>query len=197
MADLDSVPKLVRDAQLPAEFLDNRVIVHRGYQGNQSQEERWLRDTEELGEGTYGAVWREQEIDHNNLPKQGRVRAVKVIKLLVYHKLSTDHIRELEAMLNLSRGKAADRFVRITGWFISQHELSIAMEFCTYGSMQVYINKNRLREDEAKIVTQQLLQGLACMHEVRLAHRDLKPDVSTTSTLHLARSKRRATIHLL
>jgi hypothetical protein len=114
MAGLDSLPSIVREAHFLTEFLDDGVIVHQDDQRNMKQEERWLRDAERLG-GGYGAVWREQEVDRHGMPKQGRVRAVKVFELFPHDKLSTVNIGELEAMLSLLDGRAAARFVRIDG----------------------------------------------------------------------------------
>jgi serine/threonine protein kinase len=51
------------------------------------------------------------------------------------------------------------------------------MEYLPLGDLQKYID-NPLKESEAATIAQQLLEGLAFMHENDFAHRDLKPAVN-------------------
>ncbi len=52
------------------------------------------------------------------------------------------------------------------------------MEYVPLGDLEPYL-KAPLPEPQARIITRQLLQGLAFMHENKFAHRDLKPGVGT------------------
>jgi serine/threonine protein kinase len=49
------------------------------------------------------------------------------------------------------------------------------MEYFNHGDLGMY--KGEIKEVDAKIVSQQLLEGLQIMHEKGFAHRDLKPQV--------------------
>ena len=50
------------------------------------------------------------------------------------------------------------------------------MEYLPYGDLSSWIEKG-IPEKEIKLITIQLLEGLAIMHENAFTHRDLKPAV--------------------
>jgi len=54
----------------------------------------------------------------------------------------------------------------------------IAMEYIPIGDMSVsFADDYRWSESDTKVVTRQLLHGLAVMHKAGITHRDLKPEV--------------------
>jgi serine/threonine protein kinase len=62
------------------------------------------------------------------------------------------------------------------------------MEYFPYGDLNAFIEKG-IPENEVKLITIQLLEGLAIMHENLFTHRDLKPAVREAlvrTILHLA-----------
>jgi serine/threonine protein kinase len=66
------------------------------------------------------------------------------------------------------------------GWYESERNLCIAMEYFPEGDLQSYLrDRARLNEGETREVISQVLQGLAIMHKSGLAHRDIKPQVRT------------------
>ena len=52
------------------------------------------------------------------------------------------------------------------------------MEYFPHGDLQGCIS-NKLTEDDAKLITGQLLEGLSVMHKNNFTHRDLKPQVGS------------------
>lgn len=72
-------------------------------------------------------------------------------------------------------------FVRFMGWFDTGESVAIAMELFEEGDLQSYLENNCAGqprpEDEAREITVQVLEGLTLMHQLGIAHRDLKPGV--------------------
>ena len=66
-------------------------------------------------------------------------------------------------------------FVQFFGWYESSNHIHIAMEYISHGNLRSYLEVER-SENEAKVVTRQLLEGLAVIHQEGFAHRDLKPE---------------------
>ncbi|KAL4885912.1 kinase-like domain-containing protein [Aspergillus karnatakaensis] len=134
-----------------------------------SSEQRWKRKSE-LGQGTCGTVYLEElSFGQANGPK---LRAVKTIR----KKLMKDR-RDLAVLTDFSNRKYVHTrsFVEFFGWFEDATNIYIAMEYFPHGTLSQYI-KARIPEDEIRMITGQLLSGLALMHEHDYAHRDLKPD---------------------
>jgi serine/threonine protein kinase len=53
------------------------------------------------------------------------------------------------------------------------------MEYLEHGDLDKYVRQiGPCSENDAKVIAYQLLKGLHVMHEMNLAHRDLKPQVS-------------------
>jgi len=52
------------------------------------------------------------------------------------------------------------------------------MEYFKHGDLSMY--KGEIKEIDAKIISQQLLEGLQVMHNEGFTHRDLKPQVFLT-----------------
>lgn len=69
-------------------------------------------------------------------------------------------------------------FVRFYGWYedIARDFVFLAMEYLAHGDLSQYV-KDPIIRLEAKEITRQLLQGLVIMHEKRICHRDIKPQV--------------------
>ena len=55
------------------------------------------------------------------------------------------------------------------------------MEYLELGDLQKYLTA-AFPEGEARTITQQVLEGIAFMHDSQFAHRDLKPGVSFQSS---------------
>jgi serine/threonine protein kinase len=67
-------------------------------------------------------------------------------------------------------------FVRFLGWFENDRSIFLGMEYFPLGDLGSCLTAPAL-ENDAKIITAQLLKGLALMHENGCTHRDLKPQV--------------------
>ena len=60
----------------------------------------------------------------------------------------------------------------------------IAMEYLPMGDMsKTFESGYRWNESDTKVVIEQLLHGLAVMHNSGITHRDLKPEVNTPPSL--------------
>ena len=70
-----------------------------------------------------------------------------------------------------------DEFVEFYGWFEDSRTLYLAMEYLPHGDLSYFIERRVIPEDEVKVITVQLLEGLAIMHKNLFTHRDLKPSV--------------------
>ena len=72
-------------------------------------------------------------------------------------------------------------------WFVKSNSsyqdadyVYIAMEYMPVGDIsKTFVNDNRWNERDARVVIEQLLHGLAAMHQEGITHRDLKPEVCT------------------
>ncbi|CAI6082732.1 unnamed protein product [Clonostachys chloroleuca] len=121
-------------------------------------QERWERDGERLGQGTFGVVWREV---CTSGPSTGKSRAVKqIFKNFGSRSISSKALSaELSAIMRFSDEAYRDYFVRSYGWYDTKDFLYITMEYLpsTWGFVAV-------------------LEGLRFMHQNNVAHRDLKPN---------------------
>lgn len=74
-------------------------------------------------------------------------------------------------------------FVEFLGWFEDGFDLFIAMEYLRLGDLEKNLPASgKLLEAEVKVITKQILDGLHIMHLESFAHRDLKPQVSFSSS---------------
>lgn len=69
-------------------------------------------------------------------------------------------------------------FVQFYGWYedVPRDFVYLAMEYINGGDLGQYL-KDPIIRSEAREITKQLLRGLAIMHELRICHRDIKPQV--------------------
>ncbi|CAG7932049.1 unnamed protein product [Penicillium olsonii] len=124
-----------------------------------------------LGEGGFGAVWVEKFTSTQGSTK---IRAVKMITQLSDARKRSYCDQELEAIAKFSQAKYSHLFVQCLGWFENMNSIYITMEHIELGDLQKNLT-NTLPEAEVQRICSQLLQGIQCLHENRLVHRDLKP----------------------
>jgi hypothetical protein len=66
------------------------------------------------------------------------------------------------------------------GWYLAGRNICIAMEYLPEGDLHSYMrDRSALAEEDSRQIISQVLQGLAIMHKVGIAHRDVKPQVGT------------------
>lgn len=68
-------------------------------------------------------------------------------------------------------------FVQLFGWFDNNEHIYLAMEYIENGDLHNYIGSSGRPENEARLITKQILMGLEVMHGYGICHRDLKPQV--------------------
>ncbi|CAF9915552.1 MAG: hypothetical protein HETSPECPRED_002522 [Heterodermia speciosa] len=148
--------------------IETRNISDRARKVRQATAVTKWRNTTCLGQGASGVVWLQQE---EEVPE--KCRAIKEIpKGTMSAPLPVDYRRELLALGRLS--KREDLFVRFLGWYEDIRSVYLAMEYFELGDLGRHLSA-RLAEDEVRVISKQLLEGLAVLHGQNWAHRDLKP----------------------
>ncbi|KAK4681952.1 Suppressor of Sensor Kinase (SLN1) [Podospora pseudoanserina] len=123
-----------------------------------------------VGGGTFGNVYAAMNLD------TGQLMAVKEIRLQdpklipnVAHTIR-DEMRVLESVDH-------PNVVSYFGIEVHRDRVYMFMEFCSGGSLANLLEHGRIEDEQVIMVyALQLLEGLAYLHELRIAHRDIKPE---------------------
>lgn len=148
----------------------------------------WKRD-KELGVGSFGEVWREEDT-------RGQFRAVKAISKFALKSNRIDYERELRVLVEVKDVQSLPRmlltlhqltvkkpqypefFVVFHGWYEDKHSVYLAMEYVEQGDLRGHMNASGVIDELHAIpIALQILQGLVVLHEKKICHRDLKPQV--------------------
>lgn len=136
---------------------------------------KWQR-REDLGEGVFGEVHREECLD-NGMVKS---RAVKVLRQRQLKRMKVNYKKEIGALLRLSQSQYVHRFVELFSWYQDVSCVYLAMEYIGYGDLTNHIGKE-LSDEDARQISYQVLDAIRIMHNLDIVHRDIKPGVSTFS----------------
>lgn len=128
-----------------------------------------------VGGGTFGNVYAAMNLD------TGHLMAVKEIRLQDPKLIPTvatqikDEMRVLESVDH-------PNVVSYYGIEVHRDRVYIFMEFCSGGSLANLLEHGRIEDEQVIMVyALQLLEGLAYLHEVKIAHRDIKPESKSKS----------------
>ncbi|NXI12949.1 M3K19 kinase, partial [Irena cyanogastra] len=129
---------------------------------------RWTRG-EVLGKGAYGTVY-------CGLTSQGQLIAVKQVVLDTSDQLTTEkEYQKFHEEVDLLKTLKHVNIVTYLGTCLEDNILSIFMEFVPGGSISSILNRfGPLPEVVLRKYTQQILQGVAYLHDNRVVHRDIK-----------------------
>ncbi|KAL0937138.1 calcium/calmodulin-dependent protein kinase type 1B [Colletotrichum truncatum] len=170
---------LVQESKLETIFFPTyteHTFYKRGASGREWRirvQEQWQRERR-LGQGAYGTVWLET-CDRPAKKNGPAVRAVKEIPLDPSTSEGIDYYQELEAVMKFSQDRVyTPSFVESYGWFQGPEAIYIAMEYIPHGDLQKHLS-HPIPEEEVKMITRQLAEGLNHMHKNGFTHRDLKP----------------------
>ncbi|KAJ5768902.1 kinase-like protein [Penicillium odoratum] len=98
---------------------------------------------------------------------------VRVVKQILREDTSLDRcLTELRAMGRLSKENTL--FVQFIGWFESSSHFYFAMEYCPLGDV-AHCFPNPLSEAATRAIGRQVIEGLSRLHEIKIIHRDIKP----------------------
>ncbi|SPO02533.1 uncharacterized protein DNG_05206 [Cephalotrichum gorgonifer] len=172
-------PDLVQGTKLDTSFTDDYTV----HEHEDSEDEQCLgrparrveywRTERPLAEGGFGEVYLQQCIEGR---RRVYLRAVKVLSKFKSRAKNINYITELEVIAKFSQKRYSNYFVKLLGWYDTDNDLFIAMEYFPLGDLQQYISKNQsLPEPDAQQVSYQVLEGLNYMHSENFAHRDIKP----------------------
>ncbi|KAK4154611.1 hypothetical protein C8A00DRAFT_32567 [Chaetomidium leptoderma] len=123
-----------------------------------------------VGGGTFGNVYAAMNLD------TGQLMAVKEIRLQDPKLIPTiagqirDEMRVLETVDH-------PNVVSYYGIEVHRDRVYMFMEFCSSGSLANLLEHGRIEDEQVIMVyALQLLEGLAYLHEIKIAHRDIKPE---------------------
>ncbi|KIY95492.1 cell division cycle 2-like protein [Monoraphidium neglectum] len=161
---------LLGGAGAPSEI--ERELEGRPFEKSMLEECRSVEEYEKLNrisEGTYGVVFRARE------KKTGHIFALKKIKLERFNDgFPQTSIREINVLLSLHH----PNIVNVTEVVVGPGSgVFMVMEFVEHDVKQLLdqeLKKNPLSTAQAKCLMQQLLRGIAYLHEHWVLHRDLK-----------------------
>ncbi|CAK0804954.1 unnamed protein product [Prorocentrum cordatum] len=126
-----------------------------------------FRDTQKLGQGGYGAVYRATQ------RATGTERAVKRMSSRTPHQ-SSRCMREVSIM------NAVDHpnIVKLVETFQDSRNTYLVVELCRGGDLlsRMVAYGGSFSEQNTAMVLQQIFRGTLYLHQCSIAHRDLKPD---------------------
>ncbi|XP_036278001.2 mitogen-activated protein kinase kinase kinase 19 [Pipistrellus kuhlii] len=147
-------------------FLSEKIFSENSFKHEEAI--LWTKG-EILGKGAYGTVY-------CGLTSQGELIAVKQVALDTSDKLSTEkEYRKLQEEVDLLKALKHVNIVAYLGTCLEKNTVSIFMEFVPGGSISSIINRfGPLPEMVFCKYTEQILQGVAYLHENCVVHRDIK-----------------------
>ncbi|KAL8161458.1 hypothetical protein V2J09_012947 [Rumex salicifolius] len=121
---------------------------------------------EELGKGSYGAVYKARDLRTSELV------AVKVISLVE----GEEGYEEIRGEIEMLQQCSHPNVVRYFGSYQGEEYLWIVMEYCGGGSVADLMNVTEEPLDESQIafICREALKGLAYLHSIFKVHRDIK-----------------------
>ncbi|KAL1878523.1 hypothetical protein VTK73DRAFT_7951 [Phialemonium thermophilum] len=123
-----------------------------------------------VGGGTFGNVYAAMNLDTGHLMavKEIRLQDPKLIPRIAGQ--IRDEMRVLEAVDH-------PNVVSYYGIEVHRDRVYIFMEFCSGGSLANLLEHGRIEDEQViTVYALQLLEGLAYLHDVKIAHRDIKPE---------------------
>jgi calcium-dependent protein kinase len=119
-----------------------------------------------LGDGAFGTVLKAKH------RATGVYRAVKIIP-----KAKVRNSQRLEAEINLMKATDHPHIIKLYEVFYDKINIYLVLELCTGGELFDFIvSKRHLNEEEARLITVQLLRAVSYLHMHDICHRDLKPE---------------------
>ncbi|KAK3394760.1 putative OS4 protein [Podospora didyma] len=123
-----------------------------------------------VGGGTFGNVYAAMNLD------TGQVMAVKEIRLQD-PKLIPNVAGQIRDEMRVLESVDHPNVVSYYGIEVHRDRVYMFMEFCSGGSLANLLEHGRIEDEQVIMVyALQLLEGLAYLHELRIAHRDIKPE---------------------
>lgn len=123
-----------------------------------------------VGGGTFGNVYAAMNLDN------GQLMAVKEIRLQdpkLIPTIATQIRDEMRVLESLDHPNVVSYF----GIEVHRDRVYIFMEFCSGGSLASLLEHGRIEDEQViQVYALQLLEGLAYLHEIKIAHRDIKPE---------------------
>ena len=138
-----------------------------------------LKYIETIDHGAFGTVIHVIEISSN------KDMAIKVINK-VGQKVSL--INKMKEEISILRKLNHENIVKFFGFFETNNQLLIKMEYIKYGTLSHWIkNHNKISEEEASIILRHVLSAVIYLHSKQICHRDIKPQnimLSKENDLH-------------
>jgi serine/threonine protein kinase len=94
------------------------------------------------------------------------------VKRVRKQRAAWDEKKEIAAMAKVRQ--FPQYFAYLHGWYESQDWIYLAMDYFEMGNLSHHL-ANKLPENQARDITQQLLRGLVELHGMGITHHDLKP----------------------
>ena len=124
---------------------------------------------EKLGEGAFAKV---------RIATQIHIKEKCAVK--IFEKKLLEGSRDVERLkkeIKILKKLRHKNIIQLYDIMESKHNLYFVMEYCKNGELFDYIvKKKRLKESEACIFFQQLINGVEYLHKQGIIHRDLKPE---------------------
>ncbi|KAI8907232.1 kinase-like domain-containing protein [Gorgonomyces haynaldii] len=124
----------------------------------------YLFKTVVYGEGSFAKVVL-------GIDSDGHKRAVKIIRA------SKQSIGVIEQEIHILKKLSHPNLVKLFGSFARDGEYYLVLERVAGGDLYSLItDKGGLKENEAKFIFYQLMNGLQVLHQMNIIHRDIKPE---------------------